>query len=207
MATIGGLRRQIEALQQELDRVHRDRQSLNEHVSQESRRQMEALEQNFQKMRREDQERFRESYASLREELLQNQKAELETIRRQEEQARQKREKLLAEIEQLRDELKKEIEKQIAEHEQQKDRGRAMAEQLQSQADGSLEQVRQVPHAFFFPGQLELIESRLPQIVHALENGMYQAAASMALSAVTELDLLKNRTNQKLQEWKEIFDD
>lgn len=75
------------------------------------------------------------------------------------------------------------------------------------QISDGMKELDQKPHEFFFPGELELIRSRSPQIQNAAKCEMYQAAAAMLLSAGTEIQLLKIRTEKAFQEWMEMFTD
>lgn len=79
--------------------------------------------------------------------------------------------------------------------------------ELCRQISGEIAELNQKPHEFFFPGELELIKSRSPQIQNAAKCEMYQAAAAMLLSAETELQLLKIRTEKAFSEWLEMFMD
>lgn len=78
---------------------------------------------------------------------------------------------------------------------------------LCKQISDGLRELDQKPHEFFFPGELELIKSRSPQIQNAAKCEMYQAAAAMLLSSETEIQLLKIRTEKAFQEWMEMFND
>ncbi|MBE5972072.1 MAG: hypothetical protein E7246_06080 [Lachnoclostridium sp.] len=78
---------------------------------------------------------------------------------------------------------------------------------LCGQISDGLKELDQKPHEFFFPGELDLIKSRSPQIQNAAKCEMYQAAAAMLLSAETEIQLLKIRTEKAFQEWLEMFTD
>ena len=78
---------------------------------------------------------------------------------------------------------------------------------LCKQISEGLRELDQKPHEFFFPGELELIKSRSPQIQNAAKCEMYQAAAAMLLSSETEIQLLKIRTEKAFQEWMEMFTD
>ena len=78
---------------------------------------------------------------------------------------------------------------------------------LCSQISNGLKELEQKPHEFFFPGELDLIKSRSPQIQNAAKCELYQAAAAMLLSAETEIQLLKIRTEKAFREWMEMFED
>lgn len=79
--------------------------------------------------------------------------------------------------------------------------------ELCEQISREISELNQKPHEFFFPGELEMIKSRSPQIQNAAKCEMYQAAAAMLLSAETELQLLDIRTEKVFQEWMEMFTD
>ena len=79
--------------------------------------------------------------------------------------------------------------------------------QLSSQVSDCMKEMSRKPHEFFFPGELDLIRTRGPQIQSAAKCGMYQAAAAMLLAAETEIQLLKLRTEKAFQEWMEMFAD
>ena len=79
--------------------------------------------------------------------------------------------------------------------------------QLCKQISNGIKELDRKPHEFFFPGELDLIKSRSPQIQNAAKCEMNQAAAAMLLSAETEIQLLKIRTEKAFQEWMEMFQD
>ena len=79
--------------------------------------------------------------------------------------------------------------------------------QLCKQISDGIKELERKPHEFFFPGELELIKSRSPQIQNAAKCGMNQAAAAMLLSAETEIQLLKIRSEKAFREWMEMFSD
>ena len=78
---------------------------------------------------------------------------------------------------------------------------------LCKQISDGIKELDRKPHEFFFPGELDLIKSRSPQIQNAAKCEMNQAAAAMLLSAETEIQLLKIRTEKAFQEWMEMFQD
>lgn len=78
---------------------------------------------------------------------------------------------------------------------------------LCEQISNGMKELEQKPHEFFFPGEMELIKSRSPQIQNAAKCELYQAAAAMLLSAETEIQLLRIRTEKAFQEWMEMFTD
>ena len=84
---------------------------------------------------------------------------------------------------------------------------RDLIRQLSGQLSNCMKEMSRKPHEFFFPGELELIKTRGPQIQNAVKCGMYQAAAAMLLSAETEIELLKARTEQAFKDWLEMFAD
>lgn len=85
--------------------------------------------------------------------------------------------------------------------------GKDVIKDLAGQLSECMKELDGKPHEFFFPGDLDVIKSRGPQIQNALKHKMYQAAAAMMLAAETEARLLMIRTEKAFQEWMEMFVD
>lgn len=207
MADIKALRNKAVRLEQELKRLEKERNDSEAEIHRMYQEKMDEMEKDFKKLRQEDKKAWKQAYETLKADMLQIQDQKLNALRNQSENLQARRESLLNKIEQLRQELLKEQKELIADKKTMEQIGKDVIRDLSSQFSDCMKELNGKPHEFFFPGDLDLIKSRGPQINHAVKCNMYQAAAAMMLAAETEAQLLKIRTEKEFQEWMEMFTD
>ena len=205
MASVKALRDQAKALEQDLKKLEQSYNAQVQDLKKSYDKQLKDVEDQFKQMRIRDQANLKKAYEDLKLDMQSIQQKELEAVKKQVDSMNKKREKLLKQMENLRAELQKELKNLIDQKEQEEQVQKKLYGELAMQANLSLKDLEKRPHEFFFPGELAIIKQRISKIQNALKHKMYQAASSMVLSAETEAELLKIKTERELLEWNEMF--
>lgn len=163
---------------------------------------LEQLSNELQRIERTQTEQLRRS----REEIAAEMQRQIEELRRSDAASQAQRQRLVRELQ----EVNRTLEEEIAEFRRQEDARsgvrRETAERLCQQAEEQVRVVREMPHAFFCPGQLDICREHLASVQAMMRAGMFDAAAAVADAAQTELEILAVNIRENQREWMQVFE-
>ena len=183
------------------ERQRRQRDEITRRNEEETGRLRREIEQS----ERRTEEFYARRAMELREELAERNLSFQRELRRADEESQALRRQYLERLEDESRELKNEIRK-ILEHEHEITRAnRDMAELCFRQADAKAAEVEQMPHDFFYPGQLAVFREHLESVSGMARSGAWEAAAAVADAALAELEILEINIREQQKEWEEMY--
>lgn len=197
------LRRQLEESDQRLRNMRNDINRINSVQYENLRREYDRLlEQKTKQHALEYQSRLQQLHGEMAE---LNRKRAVE-VRRALEQARREQKDILSQLEEKNRELQT-IVHRVQEREREHTRVSAsFSESMIRGAEEAARETSRVPHEFFFPHQFSIIQEHLSRASELAGRQMFEAAAATADAARVEIELLRVKTDHKISEWKELFD-
>ena len=209
MASLQQIQRDMTKQQQEIDaliaRQKQDRARLRE----ENRRKLEAIRKQYEaSLKKHDQQTdaaYRKALDDMQFKLTDVYQKQLDALRQFDEAARREREARLQELEKTVHALDKEVQEIRKRSMQREENSRAEAESMLRSAAQADRQTEQVPHDFFYPGELTIIRSSVDAARDMEGNGMYDASTATALGAVTQMRLLQAKTMQAEDSWYALW--
>ena len=209
MATTGSLKRQIRRLESELDDLKRSQDDTRRRIEREQERRARELQakldQELARSRTQMRHDLDQRVGELQAQLFEQIQRQADELRAYDERAQRERQRLVDELMRVNDELAAELDAIRSREQQRTETGRAMAEQLATQAEHQREVVEGLPHAFFCAGELDVLVEHLGQVQTFLGQGMCEAASSTADMCLSELQILEINVRSLQREWEDLF--
>lgn len=211
MATERELRRRMQQLQREIERLRTQSAQNERRLRQNMEQQIKQLETKMRnamvRQQRETEEQYTRRIAKLREQYSAEVTQKMEALHQQAENSLQEQQKKFQELQKCNRELLNLLKETKYRQEEQNEQQRQWALSMQEQMKASRRQADGSPHDFFFQGEFSLIDAQANELKSELDNQMYQAAAADAGSAALQFDLLYVKVIQALEEWIQAFND
>lgn len=209
MASAWVLRQQINEQKRLLESINRNQAELRKKIEQEAEQKIRAMERQLRselEQSRQEMDADFQNYVTQSQQRMAAERQELiDELRRAEENARRERSEKLRELERLNAELRQELESIKSETTQMHSFTKEYALELKQKAVQQEKVVRNLPHQFFHPGQLDILDEHLAQIDCMIDAEMYDAAAATADSVLAELQIFEITLNENQRDWSELF--
>ena len=209
MASLHQIQRNMTKQQQEIDALIARQKQDRARLLEENRRNLEAIRKQYEAaLKKHDQQTdaaYRKALDDMQFKLTDVYRKQLDALRQFDEAARRERELRLQELEKTVQTLHREVEEIKKRSQQREENSRAEAESMLRSAEQADRQTEQVPHDFFYPGELTIIRSSVDAARDMEGNGMYDASTATALGAVTQMRLLQAKTTQAEDGWYALW--
>ena len=205
MAEIDDLRRQIQELEKRLARQMRENEENTRKIAEKGAANLRKAQENFERNVREIDAQYERRLSRFQETQMAELQRVTEDLRRQDAAAQRERQEILNQLARKNDELRRELQQIQEEQIRWENAGRSMAETRIESAQEQERRVSEMPHEFFFHGQLAIYREHLFYAQSMLRGERYDAAVASADSALAELETLDIRIRESQREWEEEF--
>lgn len=210
MATIRQLENQVRELRRQLEESDQRLRNMRNEINRINSVQYEKLRREYDRLleqkTRQNALEYEARLRQLQEEMAELNRKRAEAVRQALEQAQREQSSILNQLEEKNYELQATVERMQKTEREHTQVSASFSESMIRDAQEASKETSRVPHEFFFPHQFCIIQEHLNNASKLAGRQMFEAAAATADAARVEIELLRVKTDQKLSEWKELFD-
>ena len=210
MASEAALRRQINDLRDQLNRLTRDqaelRSQLERRTAEEIRRMRDEMDRTLKEHKRQMDAEYTAVVQKYRDDIEREMQRSIDEIRRAEEKANEERRKIMRELDEANKTLNRELEELKNREKELSEKSRELASRQVKEAELLVSEISLLPHEFFCPNEFELFREHLAFAENLIKSGMCEAAVAATDTAITELQIFEIRVKERQQEWVELYE-
>ncbi len=198
------LRNEIEQLNNQNRLIRQQLETMNDQKIQEFQ---QKFKQELLRFQTETDAEYTQQLQQLHQQVQSNQTLLLEDLKKQADEIIKMQNEKILELTQCITELQNGIQRIQQNSENKKNNNNSLAHQALIQATSARDCLSEVPHEFFFSGEYDIIEMHFSHIQSDMDMELYEAAIADANAVEMEFELLRLKSNRKLDEWIQAFND